>query len=63
MEREKLLKIRNEIINTPQGAVFFQFMHDFITQEACKGINADELKGMCRLVQEFKNIPLKLQQK
>lgn len=61
MEYENLLQIRNEIIKTPAGGLLFQFMHDYITQEACKNINADELKGMCRLVQELKSIPNKLQ--
>lgn len=60
MEREHLLRIRNEIINAPIGALLFSFMYDFTTQEACKNINADELKGMCRLIQELKDVPKKL---
>jgi len=60
MEREKLLKIRNDLICTETGAVLFDFMHDFVMQEACKSINADELKGMCRLIQELNSVPAKI---
>ena len=61
MEREYLLKLRNELINTDLGDVFFKFAHDYITQEACKNINSDELKGMGRLIQQFKDIPSRLE--
>lgn len=60
MEREYLLKLRNELINTDLGDVFFKFAQDYITQEACKNIDSTEIKGMCRLIQQFKDIPSKL---
>lgn len=60
---QELIRLRNEIINTPIGDILFSFLHDYITEEACKNIEPTEIKGMCRLVQELKNIPNKLEAK
>ena len=60
---QELIKLRNELINTPLGDCLFSYLHDFVTEEACKNIDAMEVKGMCRLIQELKNVPSKLQVK
>ena len=60
---QELIKLRNELINTPLGDCLFKFLHDFVTEESCKNIDAMEVKGMCRLIQELKSIPSKLEVK
>ena len=60
---QELIKLRNELINTSLGTCLFRFLHDFVTEESCKNIDSTEVKGMCRLIQELKSIPGKLQVK
>ena len=60
---QDLVTLRNELINKPLGDVLFNFIHDFITEEACKCIDSREIKGMCRLAEELKKIPSKLEAK
>ena len=56
-EKDDLLLLRNEIIQAPVGDVLFRFLHNKITDYATKNLDAIEIKGMCRLVQDLKNIP------
>ena len=56
-KRELLLSIRNQILQQPIGGVLLSYLQDYITAEACKNRNADEIKGMCELVQQIKEIP------
>lgn len=56
-KREELLIIRNEIINAKCGDILLRFLHDYITECATKNCDSAEIKGMCRLVQKFKDIP------
>ena len=47
---EDLLRLRNEIIQQPIGGVLLEYLSDYITAEACKNRNAEQIKGMCELV-------------
>lgn len=62
IEKTNLIYLRNELINTPIGSLLFQYLHDFVTGEACKNIDPTEIKGMCKLIQEIKNIPDKVKE-
>ena len=56
-EKEDLLALRNDIIQAPVGEILFKFLHDKITDYAVKNLDAVEIKGMCRIIQDLKNIP------
>jgi hypothetical protein len=58
---EDLLRLRNEIIQQPIGGVLLEYLSDYITAEACKNRNAEQIKGMCELVQQIKLIPQKVE--
>jgi hypothetical protein len=58
---EDLLRLRNEIIQQPIGGVLLEYLSDYITAEACKNRNAEQIKGMCELVQRIKDIPSKVE--
>lgn len=60
-DKECLLAIRNEILNKQAGACLLSFMHDFVTDNATRNLDATEIKGMCRLIQAIKDIPHKLE--
>lgn len=56
-ERENLLAIRNEILQQNVGKSLFAFLHDKVTEYATKNFDAIEIKGMCRLIQDLKDLP------
>ena len=56
-ERQDLLVIRNEIINADCGVILLRFLHDFVTDCATRNCDPAEIKGMCRMLQAFKDIP------
>lgn len=56
-EREDLLAIRNEIHQRDVGKSLFAFLHDKVTDYATKNLDAIEIKGMCRLIQDLKDLP------
>lgn len=58
---EDLLRLRNEIIQQPIGGVLLEYLSDYITAEACKNRNAEQIKGMCELVQRIKDIPQRIE--
>lgn len=60
---EDLLRLRNEILQQTIGGVLLAFMQDYITAESCKNRSADEIKGMCELVQQLKDIPQKVEKR
>lgn len=57
---EELLQLKNELISQPIGGVLLAYLQDYITAESCNNRNAEQIKGMCELVQQIKNIPLKI---
>jgi hypothetical protein len=59
--REDLLRLRNEVIQQPIGGMLLAYLQDYITAESCNNRNAEQIKGMCELVQQIKNIPKKLE--
>lgn len=56
-EREDLLAIRNEILQQNVGKSLLAFLQDKVTDYATKNLDAIEIKGMCRLIQDLKDIP------
>lgn len=63
MEREYLLKLRNELINTQLGELLFKYLHNQMTERACRGpvYTGDQLKGFGEAIQAIKDIPSKLE--
>ena len=60
MDREYLLKLRNELSQTQLGDILLDYLQDFITSEGCKAtVSGDAIKGMCQIVQQIKDIPTK----
>ena len=60
MDREYLLKLRNELSQTQLGDILLDYLQDFITSEGCKAtVSGDAIKGMCQIVQQIKDIPSK----
>ena len=60
-DREDLLTLRNDLILQPTGGLLLEYLTDYITAEACKNRNAEQIKGMCELVQQIKDIPKKVE--
>lgn len=57
-----LIKLRNELLNTPLGDALLEYLQDIITDEACKvNKNAENIKGMCEIVQRIKDIPQRVE--
>lgn len=60
MDREYLLQLRNQLINTELGDILLTYCQDYLSSEGCKAtVNGDEIKGMCKMVQWIKDIPSK----
>lgn len=58
MDKENLLKLRNELINVPLGTILINYIQDYITQEGCKSaVSGECIKGMCQVAQLIKDIP------
>ena len=57
-----LIRLRNELCNTSLGTVLLEYLQDIITDEACKvNKNAENIKGMCEIVQRIKDIPQRVE--
>ena len=61
-KREILLRLRNDLLQQPIGSMLLDYLSDYITAEAC-GVNrnAEQIKGMCELLQRIKDIPQKVE--
>lgn len=62
MEREYLVKIRN-VLATDDGKLLMEFLQDYVTKQACGQREASEIKGMCILIQQLKDIPQRVENK
>ena len=60
--REDLLRLRNDLIQKDLGNILLAFMQDYVTEQSVKNLDATEIKGMCRLIQQLKDIPEKVEQ-
>ena len=58
-EKTLIITLRNNLFNTNTGKLLIDYLQDFLTSEACRNCNGDELRGMAKLVQEIKKIPEK----
>lgn len=59
-DRQILVNLRNLIV-TPEGQQLIDYLSDYITEIACRNKDANEIKGMCELLQQIKVIPSKLE--
>jgi hypothetical protein len=62
MDIEYLVKIKN-LLGTVEGKLLMEYAQDYITKQAFKQRDASEIKGMCELIEQFKQIPKKLEEK
>lgn len=62
MDREHLVLLRN-LLNEPSGKLLLTFLQDYVTNQACKQREASEIKGMCELIQQLKDIPKRVENK
>ncbi len=56
LDTENLVRIRN-YLNCQEGQLLVNYLMDYITKNACMKREASEIKGMCELVQQIKQIP------
>jgi len=56
MDKQNLPRIRNYLAQQ-DGALLLEYLQDYITRQACSIREPSEIKGMCELVQQIKNIP------
>lgn len=61
--REELLTLRNDLIQRELGNILLAYLQDYVTEQAVKNLDATEIKGMCRLIQQIKDIPKVVEQK
>ena len=57
MDREYLLKLRNELVNTKLGDLLLQYLHDMATGDVHKRISKDDIAGFLLCIQAIKDIP------
>ena len=60
MEREDLVKLRN-LLATDDGKLLMEYLQDYVTKQACGQREASEIKVMCTLIQQIKDIPQKVE--
>lgn len=63
MDREYLLKLRNELVNTKLGDLLLQYLHDMATGDVHKRISKDDITGFLLCIQAIKDIPSKVDKK
>lgn len=54
---EDLLTLRNNLSDKQLGITLLNYLQDLVTSYAVKNLDAIEIKGMCRLIQDIKDIP------
>lgn len=57
MDREYLLKLRNELVNTQLGDLLLEYLHNKATDEVHKKISKDDISGFLLCIQAIKDIP------
>ena len=63
MDREYLLTIRNEFIETQAGELVFQYLHDYATKYVGKKIAKEDISGFLQCIQVLKDIPNEIDKK
>ena len=63
MDREYLLKLRNELVNTELGDLLLQYLHDIATGDVNKRIAREDISGFLLCIQAIKDIPSKVDKK
>jgi hypothetical protein len=56
MELEELISLRNAI-QSYEGKLLLAYLQDYVTNQACLKREASEIKGMCELIQQIKDVP------
>lgn len=57
MERQYLLRLRNDLVNTQLGEILLKYLHDRATSEVNKKISKDDIAGFLLCIQAIKDIP------
>ena len=57
MDREYLLRLRNELIETSLGDLLLKYLHDKATSEVGKKISNSDIGGFLLCIQAIKDIP------
>ena len=63
MDREYLLKLRNELVQAPLGCLMFEYLHDYATAYVGKKIAKEDIAGFLQCIQVLKDIPSLVEQK
>lgn len=62
-EIEELVRLRNDLLQTDLGVVLLDFLQNNLTSYAVQNLDAIEIKGMARLIQDIKDIPKVIESK
>ena len=62
MELEELTSLRNTI-QSYEGKLLLAYLQDYVTNQACLKREASEIKGMCELIQQIKDVPKTVEKK
>lgn len=62
-EIEELLRLRNELLSSDLGIILLNFLQDDLTSYAVQNLDAIEIRGMARMIQDIKDIPRTIEQK
>jgi hypothetical protein len=63
MDREYLLRLRNELVQTQLGDLLLKYLHDKATSEVNKKISRDDISGFLLCIQAIKDIPTEVDRK
>ena len=63
MDREYLLELRNNLVNTQLGDLLLQYLHDKATSEVGKKISSADISGFLLCIQAIKDIPCLVERK
>lgn len=57
MDIENVLKLRNDLVNTPLGPLLLEYLQDILTENACTVKDGENIKGFAECIQAIKDIP------
>ena len=63
MDREYLLRLRNELVNTSLGDLLLKYLHDKATADVGKRISSADISGFLLCIQAIKDIPSLVEKK
>jgi hypothetical protein len=63
MDRQYLLRLRNDLVNTQLGELLLKYLHDRATSEVGKKISNADISGFLLCIQAIKDIPSLVEKK